>query len=43
MTRVAFETMTPVFERATTVHALDHAATVIGNNHVISYLFSYYS
>jgi hypothetical protein len=31
MPRVKFETMTPVVERAKTVHALDRAATVIGN------------
>jgi hypothetical protein len=30
MPRVKFETKTPVFERAKTVHALDRAATVIG-------------
>jgi hypothetical protein len=30
MPRVGFESMTPVFERAKTVHALDSAATVIG-------------
>jgi hypothetical protein len=29
---VGFETTTPVFERAKTVHALDRAATVIGLN-----------
>jgi hypothetical protein len=32
MPQVGFEHMIPVFERANTVHALDHAATVIGNN-----------
>jgi hypothetical protein len=31
MPGVGFEFMTPVFERANTVHALDHAATVIGH------------
>jgi hypothetical protein len=31
MSRVGFEPMIPVFERAKTVHALDRAATVIGN------------
>jgi hypothetical protein len=31
MPRVGFEPMIPVFERAKTVHALDRAATVIGN------------
>jgi hypothetical protein len=30
MPRVEFEPMTPVFERAKTVHDLDRAATVIG-------------
>jgi hypothetical protein len=30
MSRVDFERTIPVFERAKTVHALDHAATVIG-------------
>jgi hypothetical protein len=30
MPRVGFESTTPVFERAKTVHALDRAATVIG-------------
>jgi hypothetical protein len=30
MPEVGFETMTPVFERGKTVHALDRAATVIG-------------
>jgi hypothetical protein len=30
MPGMGFETMTPVFERAKTVHALDRAATVIG-------------
>jgi hypothetical protein len=31
MSRVKFEPTTPVFERAKAVHALDRAATVIGN------------
>jgi hypothetical protein len=31
MPRVGFEPTIPVFERAKTVHALDRAATVIGN------------
>jgi hypothetical protein len=31
MPRVGFEPMIPAFERAKTVHALDRAATVIGN------------
>jgi hypothetical protein len=31
MPRVEFEPMTPVFERAKTAHALNSAATVIGN------------
>jgi uncharacterized membrane protein len=30
MPLVGFEPMTPVFEQAKTVHALDRAATVIG-------------
>jgi hypothetical protein len=30
MPRVGFEPMTPAFERAKTVHALDRAATVFG-------------
>jgi hypothetical protein len=30
MPRVRFEPMTPVFERAKTVHPLDRATTVIG-------------
>jgi hypothetical protein len=30
MARVGFETTIPVFERAKTFHALDHASTVIG-------------
>jgi hypothetical protein len=30
MPRLGFESTTPVFERAKTVHALDHAVTVIG-------------
>jgi hypothetical protein len=30
MPRVGFETTTPVFERAKTVHGLDRAATVVG-------------
>jgi hypothetical protein len=30
MSRVGFEPMIPAFERAKTVHALDRAATVIG-------------
>jgi hypothetical protein len=32
MPRVGFEPTIPVFERAKTVHALDHAVTVIGMN-----------
>jgi hypothetical protein len=31
MPRVGFEPTIPAFERAKTVHALDRAATVIGN------------
>jgi hypothetical protein len=30
MPRVGFELMTPVFERAKTIHALERVATVIG-------------
>jgi hypothetical protein len=30
MPRVGFEPMTPAFERAKMVHAIDHTATVIG-------------
>jgi hypothetical protein len=30
MTRVGFEPMIPVFERATTIHALDREAAVTG-------------
>jgi hypothetical protein len=33
MPRVGFEPTIPVFERAKTNHALDHAATVIGKAH----------
>jgi hypothetical protein len=33
MPRVGFERMTPLFELAKTVHALDRAATVIGSIH----------
>jgi hypothetical protein len=32
MARVGFELMIPVFELAKTVHALDRAATVIGDS-----------
>jgi hypothetical protein len=31
MPRVAFEHIIPVFERTKSFHALDHAATVIGD------------
>jgi hypothetical protein len=31
MSRVGFEPTTPLFERASTVHALNRAATVIGS------------
>jgi hypothetical protein len=34
MPRVGFEPTIPVFEREKTVHALDRAVTVIGNNAV---------
>jgi hypothetical protein len=33
--RVGFEAMTPVFEGAKTVHALDRATTVIGINSLV--------
>jgi hypothetical protein len=36
MTRLGFEPTITVFERAKTVRALDHAATVIGRNLVYS-------
>jgi hypothetical protein len=35
MPQVGFEPMIPVLERAKTVHALDRAATVIGNIHLL--------
>jgi hypothetical protein len=38
--QVAFEPMTPVFERAKTVHALDRAATVIGHSTIYAFKFS---
>jgi hypothetical protein len=38
MPRVGFELTIPAFERAKTVHALDHAVTVIGKAMEISYL-----
>jgi hypothetical protein len=45
MPRIRFEPMTPVFERAKTIHALDRAATVIGNNNsniiIITLLFPF--
>jgi hypothetical protein len=37
MTRVGFEHTIPVFERAKIIHALDRAATVIGNFTVTFY------
>jgi hypothetical protein len=36
MIRMGLEPMTPVFERAKTVHALDRGAAVIGNQQVYS-------
>jgi hypothetical protein len=36
MPRVGFEPMTPVIERAKTVHALDCAGTVIGDLHLMA-------
>jgi hypothetical protein len=44
--RVRFEPTTPVFERAKTVHASDHAATVIGftalhlSQKLVQYMFA---
>jgi hypothetical protein len=37
MPQVRFETTIPVFERAKTVHDLDHAATVIGHGYIWPY------
>jgi hypothetical protein len=34
MSRVGFETMIPVVERAKMVHVLDQAATVIGQHQI---------
>jgi hypothetical protein len=42
MTRVGFESAIPVFQRAQTVHALDRAATVIGNIHNTLYYIPLY-
>jgi hypothetical protein len=39
MHRVGFEPTTPVFERAKTVHALDRAATVIGEENAYNTKF----
>jgi hypothetical protein len=39
MPRVGFETTTPAFKRAKTVHALDRAATVIGSFSYSLYIF----
>jgi hypothetical protein len=41
MPRLGFEPTIPVFERANTFHALDRAATVIGNSFVITYINTY--
>jgi hypothetical protein len=41
MSRVEFEDTIPIFERAKTVHALDHAATVIGNAVIAGCNFTY--
>jgi hypothetical protein len=40
MLRVGFEPTIPAFERAKTLHALDLAATVIGNIFNTYYLFT---
>jgi hypothetical protein len=37
---MVFESMTPVFDQAKIIHALDHTATVIGNK---EYIFKIYS
>jgi hypothetical protein len=45
MPLVRFEPTTPVFERAKTVHALDHAATVIGlydNRRILHHVIVHY-
>jgi hypothetical protein len=39
MTQLGFEPMIPVFERAQTVHALDRAATVMGEYHYVEIKF----
>jgi hypothetical protein len=36
MTLVGFEPTIPTFDQAKTVHALDRAATVIGNDRMIT-------
>jgi hypothetical protein len=36
MPQVEFEPTIPVFDRAKTVHALDRAATVIGNGTILT-------
>jgi hypothetical protein len=38
--RVGFESTVPVFERAKTVHALDHVGTAIGYVIYVYYLFT---
>jgi hypothetical protein len=40
MPRVGFERTIPTFERSKTVHALDRAATVIGNDYLTTYKIS---
>jgi hypothetical protein len=37
MPRMEFEPTIPVFERVRTVHALDRAATVIGQKYITGY------
>jgi hypothetical protein len=42
MPRVGFEPTTRVFERAKTVHALDHAVSVIGCQSYLTYNIDMY-
>jgi hypothetical protein len=42
MSRVGFETTVPVSERAKTVHALDHSATVTGLSSIICNIYKLY-
>jgi hypothetical protein len=43
MPQAGFKSTISVFERAKAVHALDHAATVIGRFYVIATIKIYYS